>query len=82
MLVQSRTEGEQLVIGDDVIITVVKVTGKKVSIGISAPKDIRIFRRESIDRKPDGKETITAIQQRIEEGRQFSGTRQPLSGLE
>jgi len=46
MLVLSRKEGEQLRIGDDIVLTVSRLSGNRVSIGIEAPRDIRIVRGE------------------------------------
>jgi carbon storage regulator len=47
MLVLSRGIGESVVIGDGtVIVTVLKVSGKQVRIGIAAPRDVRIEREE------------------------------------
>jgi carbon storage regulator CsrA len=52
MLVLSRKRGEQLQIGDDVTITVLEVRGRKLSLGIQAPRGVRIRRAEldSFDR--------------------------------
>lgn len=46
MLVLSRREGEQVKIGDGVTITVVRLGGDKVRIGIDAPSDVLILRGE------------------------------------
>lgn len=46
MLVLSRKEGEQLVIGDNVVVTINRISGNRVAIGIEAPRDIRIVRGE------------------------------------
>ena len=46
MLVLTRKVGEQLIIGDDVSISVVAVQGDRVRLGITAPKDTRVDRRE------------------------------------
>jgi carbon storage regulator len=46
MLVLSRKEGERLVIGDNITIVVSKVSGNRVSIGIEAPRDVKIVRGE------------------------------------
>jgi carbon storage regulator len=49
MLVLSRQKDESIVIGDDVEITIVDVRGDKVRLGITAPKDISVHRREVYD---------------------------------
>jgi carbon storage regulator len=46
MLVLSRKKGEQIVIGDDIVVTVQRLSGNRVSIGIEAPDRCRIVRGE------------------------------------
>jgi carbon storage regulator len=46
MLVLSRKAGERLLIGDDVVITVVRVAGSKVRLGVDAPQSVRVLRDE------------------------------------
>ncbi|NQV29048.1 MAG: carbon storage regulator [Rhodopirellula sp.] len=46
MLVLSRREGETLVIGGNVVITVKQVRGSRVQVGIEAPDDVRVRRGE------------------------------------
>jgi carbon storage regulator len=46
MLVLSRQRDESIIIGDNVVITVVDVRGDKVKLGIDAPKEIPVHRRE------------------------------------
>ncbi|MEW4561671.1 carbon storage regulator [Bremerella sp. JC770] len=46
MLVLSRRVGEKIEIGNGVTVTVLRVTGKSVRIGIEAPKDVSIRRSE------------------------------------
>lgn len=46
MLVLSRKKGESIVIQDNITITVLSVDGENVRIGVSAPRDIDIFRKE------------------------------------
>jgi len=46
MLVLSRHRDESIIIGDDVIVTIVDIRGDKVRLGIQAPQDIPVHRRE------------------------------------
>ncbi|HWE36139.1 MAG TPA: carbon storage regulator CsrA [Isosphaeraceae bacterium] len=46
MLVLSRKKNESIVIDDHITITVVEIRGDKVRLGIDAPKDITVHRRE------------------------------------
>ena len=50
MLILTRREGEALMIGEDVSITVLGVKGNQVGIGINAPKDVAVHREEIYDR--------------------------------
>lgn len=50
MLVLSRKEGERLVIGENVIITINRIAGNRITLGIEAPRDVRIVRGE-LDRR-------------------------------
>lgn len=46
MLVLSRRLGETLIIGDDIKVTVLGITGNQVRIGIAAPKKVSVMRSE------------------------------------
>jgi carbon storage regulator len=46
MLVLSRKVGESVVIGAGIVVTVVRVEGEVVRIGIAAPKDVPVHRQE------------------------------------
>ena len=46
MLVLSRRKNESIVINDDVEITVTEIRGNKVRLGINAPADIPVHRKE------------------------------------
>ena len=46
MLVLTRKVGEQIHIGDDIVITVARIHQDKVRIGIDAPADVRVNREE------------------------------------
>ena len=51
MLVLTRRVGEQIVIADEIRITVVSVRGDRVRIGIEAPRDISVERQEVHERR-------------------------------
>jgi carbon storage regulator len=46
MLILSRRPGESVTIGDDVIVTVVSVSGNQIRLGITAPREVRVLREE------------------------------------
>ncbi|ABR30120.1 carbon storage regulator [Thermosipho melanesiensis] len=46
MLVLARKVGESIFIGNDVEVKILKIDGGEVKIGISAPKSVRILRKE------------------------------------
>jgi carbon storage regulator len=46
MLVLTRKSNQSIMIGDDIEVSVLSVMGEKVRIGISAPRDIPVFRKE------------------------------------
>lgn len=49
MLVLSRQRDETIIIGDDIEITVVDIRGDKVRLGVTAPKEISVHRKEVYD---------------------------------
>jgi carbon storage regulator (csrA) len=46
MLALSRRKGEALIINNDVEITVLEIKGEQVKIGIAAPKEVPVYRKE------------------------------------
>ena len=46
MLVLSRKKNESIIINDHITVTVVEIRGDKVRLGIDAPKDVTVHRRE------------------------------------
>lgn len=54
MLVLSRKKNEKIQLGDSIRVTIIKVSGDKVRIGIQAPDDTTVLREElSFDSKND-----------------------------
>jgi carbon storage regulator len=46
MLVLSRRVGESVVIGDDIVVTVLEVRGDVVRVGVDAPRSVQVSRQE------------------------------------
>ena len=46
MLVLSRKESQRIRLGDSIVITIVKISGDKVRVGIEAPSDVLVLRDE------------------------------------
>ena len=49
MLVLSRHKGETIMIGDDIEVSIVDIRGNKIRLGVDAPKEIPVHRREVFD---------------------------------
>ena len=49
MLVLSRQRDESIIIGDNVVVTIVDIRGDKVRLGVEAPKEVPVHRREVFD---------------------------------
>ena len=60
MLVLSRKRNESIVIRDDIVITVVEVRGDKVRLGIEAPKEVPVHRREVYEKIKESERTEQA----------------------
>ncbi len=54
MLVLSRREGEALRIGDSIVLTVQRIKGNRVTIGLEGPDHVRFVRVELEREKPEG----------------------------
>jgi carbon storage regulator len=65
MLVLTRKPGQSIMIGDGVEVQVLSVAGEKVRLGITAPRDVSIFRNEVYDRI-EGE--ATAAEREVENG--------------
>ena len=55
MLVLSRRESERIRLGDSIVVTVVKLAGDRVRLGIEAPADMRVLRGELERRQPQSR---------------------------
>ena len=49
MLILSRKINEKVMIGDDITVSIIEVRGDQVRIGVDAPKNVKVFRREVFD---------------------------------
>jgi carbon storage regulator len=63
MLVLSRHRDESIMIGDDIVITVVDIRGDKVRLGIQAPTNVPVHREEIYEaiKKEAGKATAEKV---------------------
>lgn len=46
MLVLSRKAGDRIVIGDNIVVTINRVQGQRVSVGVEAPRAVKVVRGE------------------------------------
>lgn len=54
MLVLNRKTGEQILIGDSIVLTVVEIRGASIRLGIKAPHEVPIMRKEITDDEGPG----------------------------
>lgn len=74
MLVLSRKVGESVVIGGRIVVTVVRVDGDTVRVGIAAPEDVPVHRQEIYEEiHRNNREAMTQRHQRIPKLRARSG---------
>ncbi len=59
MLVLSRKKNESIVINDDITIVVVEIRGDKVRLGVEAPKEVPVHRREVFDAIHHNEQLVT-----------------------
>lgn len=59
MLVLSRKSNESIMIGDNIEVRVIEITGKSIKLGIEAPKDVVVHRKEVYEAIKD--ENIQAV---------------------
>jgi len=65
MLVLTRKVGERIVIGDSIVLTVVRIQGDKVRLGIDAPQEVSIHREEIHDQISRGRESAMPLVERV-----------------
>jgi len=51
MLVLTRKTGEQIKIGDNIVVTILEVNGNQVRVGIDAPREVPVVRTELLEEK-------------------------------
>jgi carbon storage regulator len=78
MLVLSRRKDETIMIGDDVEITIVDVRGDAVRLGIKAPRDVSVHRKEIYDAIQA--ENIAAARESAPDGKAVGGLGDLLKG--
>ena len=62
MLALSRKQGESIMIGNNIEITVLEVKGEQIRLGINAPKSIPIYRKELYSQIQDAnRETVSTL---------------------
>ena len=69
MLALSRKKGEALMINNDIEITVLDIKGEQVKIGISAPKEVPVYRKEVYIQIQEANKEASANMEGMEIGR-------------
>jgi carbon storage regulator len=68
MLVLTRRRAESIMIGDDIEVSVLLIAGEKVRLGIQAPRDIPIFRKEVyLEIQQEKLQPSTSVQEEVNE---------------
>ena len=52
MLVLSRKIGEKIIIGDNIVLTVVAIKGNQIRVGVEAPRSVSVWRGELLFEQP------------------------------
>jgi carbon storage regulator len=61
MLVLSRKVGERILIGDQIAVTIVRINGHAVRVGIEAPPEYAVVRQELADKMNEAKDAQAAV---------------------
>lgn len=61
MLALSRNPGESVVIGNDIEITILEVKGEQIKVGIKAPKNVAIYRKELFEQIQESNRNASEI---------------------
>jgi len=61
MLVLSRKLGEKIVIGDNIVITVVKIDRTQIRIGIEAPQEVPVYREEIAPARTNAESKVAVV---------------------
>ncbi|MFE4465034.1 carbon storage regulator CsrA [Oerskovia sp. NPDC056781] len=69
MLVLGRKVGERILVGEDIVLTVVSAGRDGVRIGIEAPRDVRIHRAEIVDQVAEDNRAAVATDTTADEVR-------------
>ena len=72
MLVLSRQRDESIIIGDNIVVTIVDVRGDKVRLGIDAPREVSVHRREIYEAIQ--RENRRAAQIRLDDARRIGNS--------
>jgi carbon storage regulator len=78
MLVLTRKPGQSIMIGDGIEVQVLSVAGEKVRLGITAPREVGIFRHEVYERieaqepSPATEDAVDGALERLSQGSQSS----------
>lgn len=58
MLVLTRKQGESVIIGDNIKVTILQIQGSNIRVGIEAPNEISVHREEIFNKIQEGKNEV------------------------
>ena len=74
MLVLTRKSNQSIMIGDDIEVSVLSIMGEKVRVGIQAPRDIPVFRKEVYLEIQQEKDAATVVSPAAADAGRVGGT--------